>query len=93
MRLRQLAERASLLVELDRLTEEIAVRQLGEPYSGPSAITVARQEGTQKLSELAELHKDDDLSDQSVVSCLHDSLASATALVRALQETGDPAAG
>jgi hypothetical protein len=91
VQLGQLALRTSLLVELDRLTEEIAAREFGEPYSGPSPTTVARQDAARMLSELAELHKDDDLSDDPVVARLLDSLDSATALVRILQGTAEPA--
>jgi hypothetical protein len=86
VRLAQLAEHASLLAELDRLTEELAARQLGEPYAGPGTRTVAGQEAARKLSELAGLHKDDDLTDHGVVADLHISLASAVALVKVLQE-------
>ncbi|MFY4719766.1 hypothetical protein [Streptomyces sp. LaBMicrA B280] len=93
VRLAQMADRASVLVELDRLTEQIAMRLNGEMYSGPSALTVERQEAAETLSKLAGLHEDDDLSDQAVVDDLHESLAVATELIKILQVTTDPAAG
>ncbi|MGW0647320.1 hypothetical protein ACWD4T_00700 [Streptomyces umbrinus] len=84
--LAQLAGRARLLVELDVLTEQIAVLQLGQPYTGPSEVTLERQRAAAALSELAALHADDDLGDETEVAGLLDSVDSAATLVRTIQE-------
>ncbi|MEU9412339.1 hypothetical protein AB0E08_42525 [Streptomyces sp. NPDC048281] len=85
--LAQLADRARLLVQVDVLTERVAVLKAGQSYTGPSEAASERQRAAAALSELAALHADDDLGDETEGAGLLDSVDSATKLVRVLQES------
>lgn len=93
-RLTQLVWRAELLVDIEEKTEEVACRVERRDYSGPGPEVAEARKAVGKLTELADLHADDNLDDPAAMADLEESLATATVLVQALERRGageDPA--
>jgi len=90
VRLTQLVWRAELLVDVEEKTEEVACRVEGRAYTGPGPHVTEAREAVGKLKELADLHADDDLDDPAARADLEKSLTTATTLVRALEQQGEP---
>ncbi|WP_129291831.1 hypothetical protein [Streptomyces lydicus] len=86
VRLTQLSWRAELLVEI----EEIACRIEGRAYQGSGPEVAQARAAAEKLKELADLHTEDDLGDPAAVTELRAALATAIALVQALESRGTP---
>lgn len=91
VRLTRLADRAELLVDVEEKTEEVAHRLEGVLYPGPGTAVVAAREAARRLTRLAALHTDDDLTDSDVLTDLEDSLTTAMTVVRSIEAMSEPA--
>jgi hypothetical protein len=73
VRLRQLAWRAELLVDVEEKTAEVACRVEGRAYAGPGPEVAQARQAAEELKELATLHAGDDLGDSAVMAGLDQS--------------------
>jgi hypothetical protein len=89
-RLRRRAWRAELLADVEEKTEEVARRFEGREYEGAGPQVVQARETAERLKELADRHTGADLTDPAAMADLSAALATATTLVRALEDRGMP---
>ncbi|TSB32012.1 hypothetical protein [Streptomyces benahoarensis] len=72
-------------MDIELKTEGVACRVEGRPYAGIGRSVADARVAADQLKELARLHAEDDLNDLATVAGVEESLATMTALVRALE--------